>query len=478
MSARRLVLLLLIGLAGTGVAAAPVVSGLWLGPHGDTVKHADPAIVRALQAALSEHAPSVIAGATTRAAVRAFYRQRDFAPLWIDSGKPSTRYRLAADYLASIDSEGLVPADYGLPDLSGDTANLAQLELVATRTVLRYAQDANGGRLDARTISSDIAYPSKTLDIAAFLNELSDPSRVVAALQALHPSHPHYRALKFALAELRASGGATDTVIANMERWRWLPRGLEPTRVVVNLPDYTLRLFEQGELAFVARAVVGSPATPTPLIVSAMTSMTVNPVWNVPRSIASSRAMQPFIEDAALREQVGLTMSTDLEGRTTLAQAPGGFNPLGRVRFNFPNAFAVYQHDTPDPSPFERRLRGLSHGCVRVENALSYAETILAMELGEQAGDRIKALLREEDIDVPLAKPLPVYLTYETMAEDDNGEWRPLPDIYHYDARMTAQLRARQIRPDRITLPAPAPSGLFDRFYRRVVAKLAAVVTL
>ncbi len=417
-----------------------------------------------------EEASSLFRGWRTREAVREFYASRGFAPLWIENGGPSSRYTLTREYLETVGKEGMQASDYVLPAMKGAAAILAQHELMATRTVLRYAQDANGGRVDFRKIAREIAYGVKTLDAATFLRRIAEEGKVVAALQSLHPAHPRYVALRYALAELSAAGQPTDIVVANMERWRWLPHDFEPTRIVVNVPDYSLRLHEKGEPAFLARIVAGSPATPTPLLVSSMTSITFNPVWNVPASIVRSPAMQPFVADETLRRQARMSLVTDANGRPLLSQAPGPQNPLGRVRFNLPNAFAVYLHDTPDSAPFERPIRALSHGCVRMENARSLAETILATDIGESAGQRVRELLGEEDADHALAAPLPVYFTYETVVLDQDGAWQQMPDVYRYDARVLEQLNNREIPPDRIALtrePERKPT-LSERIYRRV----------
>lgn len=127
-----------------------------------TLIAADQDLARALQKILFDRQRTpVIGGVQTRAAVGEFYSNRGFAPLWVENGKPSARFSLVRDYLATIDSEGLEPRDYRFPDLTGDPTSLATKELSVTRTVLRYAQDANGGRVSFSKLSSNISYPPK-----------------------------------------------------------------------------------------------------------------------------------------------------------------------------------------------------------------------------------------------------------------------------------------------------------------------------
>jgi murein L,D-transpeptidase YcbB/YkuD len=486
MHLRRLVPLILaaITLAIAAALIAPERRANDFQPN-STLAAADQDLARALRKILFDRqGTAVIEGVQTRAAVSEFYSNRAFAPLWVENGKPSARFALARDYLATIDSEGLEPRDYTFPDLTGDPTALATKELSITRTVLRYAQDANGGRVSFSKLSPNISYPPKSVDAVSILSQAAAAKNIAAVLQSLHPVHPHYLALKRALSEQRSVRLAPrpeqiDSLIANMERWRWLPHEFASSHVVVNIPDYTLRLVHNGETVFLARVIVGSRSTPTPLIASSMISLTFNPVWNVPRSIAQSEAMLAFAEDPELRRQTGLTLTAGGDGLPRMSQGPGPSNPLGRVRFNLPNAFAVYQHDTPDNFLFEQTARALSHGCVRVENALDYAATILSIQSGgKDAIPKVTALLQHDNADLELASPLPVYFTYETMIRDDDGAWLAMRDIYNYDEPLLALLQNRHIKQDRVVASGSAPSAELRSFrlYQDVASHLRAGV--
>ncbi len=175
-----------------------------------------------------------------------------------------------------------------------------------------------------------------------------------------------------------------DIIIANMERWRWVPRDLGKTHVMVNIPDYTLRVVRDGKLVWKTRIVVGKPNLVTPLISAEMKFITVNPTWNVPPSIIQNEYLPALQQDPMAMERIGLKVEQDREGNLRIYQPPGDRNALGRIRFNFPNKFLVYQHDTQDKHLFAHERRAYSHGCMRVQDPLKYGEVLLATGAAER----------------------------------------------------------------------------------------------
>ena len=161
-------------------------------------------------------------------------------------------------------------------------------------------------------------------------------------------------------------------IIANMERWRWIPRDLGKTHVIVNLPDFTLRLMHNGSMMWTTKIVIGKPAMPTPLLVETMKYITINPTWNVPQSIVQNEYLPALEQDPTVLDRMGLKVVRDRDG-VHISQPPGDGNALGRIRFNFPNRFDVYQHDTPEKYLFNETRRAYSHGCMRVQDPVKYA---------------------------------------------------------------------------------------------------------
>ncbi|MGC1235255.1 MAG: L,D-transpeptidase family protein, partial [Xanthobacteraceae bacterium] len=159
----------------------------------------------------------------------------------------------------------------------------------------------------------------------------------------------------------------TDIIIANMERWRWMPHRLPDTYVIVNLPDFTLRVMHNGKQMWTTRIVIGKPEMPTPIMTADMKYITVNPTWNVPPSIVHHEYLPALAQDPTVLARMGLRVDYGPDG-VHIWQPPGDKNALGRIRFNFPNKFLVYQHDTPDKYMFAYDKRAFSHGCMRVQD--------------------------------------------------------------------------------------------------------------
>src|SRR5205814_8788121 len=136
-----------------------------------------------------------------------------------------------------------------------------------------------------------------------------------------------------------------------------------------------------------------------PLLSAAMRSITINPVWNVPSSIVENEYLPAQKEDPDLFTRLGLQTVPTLDGKLHVYQLPGNDNVLGRARFNFPNRFLVYQHDTPETHLFDEPARAYSHGCIRVENAFYYAAALLAIAAPEKAfsHDRLRAMIGDDE---------------------------------------------------------------------------------
>ena len=237
-----------------------------------------------------------------------------------------------------------------------------------------------------------------------------------------------------------------DTIIANMERWRWLPRDLGKNHVIVNLPDYTLRLIRNGSLLWTTRIVIGKTAMPTPLLTETMKFITVNPTWNVPQSIVQNEYLPALEQDPTVLDRMGLKVVRDRDGSIHIYQPPGDANALGRLRFNFPNRFDVYQHDTPDKHLFKEERRAYSHGCMRVQDPIKYAELLLSIERPNEGytEDKIRKLFGREEQDIQFPAPIPVHLTYQTAFVDDDGQLAIRPDIYGLDSRVLASIKTER----------------------------------
>jgi L,D-transpeptidase YcbB len=245
-----------------------------------------------------------------------------------------------------------------------------------------------------------------------------------------------------------------DTVLVNMERWRWLPRDLGAPSigdayVILNIPDYTLKVMQNGAQVWTTRVVTGQPGVhATPLLTETMKFITVNPTWNVPPSIIYNEYLPALQQDPTVLERMGLRLEHGRDGSIHISQPPGERNALGRIRFNFPNKFLVYQHDTPDKNLFARDERAFSHGCMRVQNPDQYAAVLLNITEpnGHYTPEKIRSMYGQSEIDLKFPTPIPVNITYQTAFVDDAGALQFRRDVYGRDAAMLSLLRTGKNR--------------------------------
>jgi L,D-transpeptidase YcbB len=240
-----------------------------------------------------------------------------------------------------------------------------------------------------------------------------------------------------------------DIIIANMERWRWIPRDLGKAYVMVNIPEFMLRVYDQGSLAWQTRVVVGlGGAKATPLLTETMKYITINPTWHVPQSIVHHEYLPALAQDPTVLARMGLQVSYGRDGSVSITQPPGAGNALGRIRFNFPNKFSVYQHDTPDKYMFASERRAASHGCMRVQYPDQYAEALLRIANPHEAlsAERIRAMYGTGERDIQLQYQIPVHLTYQTAYVDGSGHLVIREDIYGRDAKLISLLKSDERR--------------------------------
>jgi L,D-transpeptidase YcbB len=244
----------------------------------------------------------------------------------------------------------------------------------------------------------------------------------------------------------RQSDRQIDIIVANLERWRWMPHDLGNTYVIVNLPDYTLRVIREGKQVWMTKIVAGKPATPTPIMSAQMKSITVNPTWNVPDSIAANEYLPLLQQDPTILQRMGLRVSYNADGSIHLSQPPGEQNALGQIRFNFPNKFLVYQHDSNQKYLFANNKRADSHGCMRVQDPVKYAEVLLSIvRPGEgYTQDRIRRMFGAYEADIQFPSVIPVHLTYQTAFVDDQGKLEFREDIYGRDRALLAILNGTE----------------------------------
>ncbi len=215
----------------------------------------------------------------------------------------------------------------------------------------------------------------------------------------------------------------------------------ESTFVLVQMPAAFLEFYVGGELRRHQRTVLGRPerdsegARPlaTPALNSTITAVIFNPEWHVPWSIAENEIKPAIEKDPSYLTRNSYRREVSGKDRVRFVQSPGPHNALGRVKFHFANSHDVYLHDTPQKRFFRLPRRLLSHGCVRVEQAVKVATLMLNLDQGFN-WERLRKVLRSgETTEYRLKTPVPVHLLYSTAAADSNGNLHFMPDSYSTD---------------------------------------------
>jgi L,D-transpeptidase YcbB len=260
----------------------------------------------------------------------------------------------------------------------------------------------------------------------------------------------------------------TDVILANMERWRWMPHDLGKFYVMINLPDFTASVFNQGKRIWKTKIVIGKTDMPTPIITATMKFITVNPTWHVPPSIINREYLPAMQQDPTVLQRMGLVVEHDTWGKVTgIYQPPGDGNAEGRLRFNFPNKFLVYQHDTPDKYMFAYARRAFSHGCMRTQDPAKYAEVLLSLVRPHDGytEERIKRMFGPNEVNIDFPTFIPINVTYQTAFVDDDGKLQLRDDIYGRDRELLAIMKG----PERKVADIPVEHKI-DQSHRQVMA--------
>ena len=405
-------------------------------------------LVETIRATVGDPLKSIVDNARDIEALRTFYSARNNAPVFVRPDGPTEKMRAAISRLKAADQDGLNSSDYQTPAIEGiSPEKLVRAEILLMSTVLKYARHAQSGRVDPSRISINIAFTPPVPDPLQVLNAISESVDVAAVLDNYNPPHSGFQELRTKLRELRASSEAKpvrtnastiESVISNMERWRWLPRDLGDAYVLVNIPDYTLTVFRGARNAFHTRIVVGKKDTPSPIFSDEIESVQINPTWHVPPAVLA--------RNPGMVGRGDFLVSRRRDGTVGASQRPGPKNALGQIKVNFPNPFLVYLHDTPDKNLFKMEKRAYSSGCMRVENPDQFAALILSISSseGKYTPTQLKSLYGKGERYISLPARVPVYLVYMNAYVAD-GRLVVKPDIYDYDARVQSALKGRYL---------------------------------
>jgi murein L,D-transpeptidase YcbB/YkuD len=222
-------------------------------------------------------------------------------------------------------------------------------------------------------------------------------------------------------------------IIVNMNRSLWMPPQTDSSRIEVNIPSQMLYAYADSGKTFEMPVIVGEQGNSTVMFSSEINKIVFNPAWNIPQSIVKNEIMPKMKADATYLKKNNIEVINQNDSIPQLRQLPGKDNPLGKVKFLFPNTHDIYLHDTPDKNLFAKQDRTLSHGCIRVANAEKLAEFLLTDQSGWTPEKIRSAMNNGKEQTVDLKKETPVSITYLTAWVDKNGKMNFRPDVYNHD---------------------------------------------
>lgn len=423
--------------------------------------------------------PSLADNADYRSALRsaladegfeAAYARRGYAPLWLGPGGALNAAGLRA--LSAVQRAG----DHGLSQDGMD----APRHLAASAEAAPAAAGRLEGALSAAIgrLAAALHTPQPGQDLlwtdpklrpprpapAAVIQDIAAARDSAARMAEILSIHPLSAGLADRMRRLRnrergqarqdisspgTRGAEVQAVRRNLARLRALPALPGPRHIIVNIPAAALYVYEDRRVVKAMRAVVGAPATPTPMMAGSITHAVLNPYWNIPQDLLRARiapailkggvaafekrrleALSDWSEGARSLDPAGIDWAAVAAGnlRLRVRQKPGADNMMGKVKFMLPNDLGIYLHDTPDKALFARNDRALSAGCVRVEHPHDLFYWLFGRSLEGMVDGAAEQI-------VSLGRSVPVFLIYQTMSISAGGAAETWPDIYGYDRR-------------------------------------------
>ena len=367
-----------------------------------------------------------------------FYRLRKDAPLWLSAAAGDSAQQLIS-LLSTASIDGLSPDKYHVAALqsaledarSGKRKAVEKADRALSQAFVDYVRDLRQDPGVGITYVDPSLKPAPPGALAALLGAANAPS-LTEYVSAMGWMHPFYGQLRQAIAEHKYSDDKQRGLLAlNLQRARALP-GDKGRYVLVNAAQQRLYMYDGGKPVDSMVVVVGKPKWQTPMLTAYIRYAALNPYWYVPPDLAGEDVAQ-FVLKQGLKylDDYGYEIVNDWTPNPTIIdpktvdwqgvndgkvevmirQKPGPKNFMGRIKFMFPNQFGVYLHDNPRRELFKQSTRYFSGGCVRLEDAWRLSRWLFnGRELTwEGAGP---------EQPVPLASPVPVYITYLTAIPD------------------------------------------------------------
>lgn len=385
----------------------------------------------------------------------AFYKRQFFIGIWTTGNGLAKRGAELIQVISNAGSDGLEARDY-LGGLKGDANalrgdDLVAAELYLSQAALGFARDLFAGRTTPSISEPDIVIARKKLDDVALLGSM-DKNGVAKVIDRLRPQHAQYQALRARLAQA-SDAELRRKIIINMERWRWLPRDLGQRHVLVNAAAFLMYTVDNDRTVDLRKVIVGQEFHRTPMFSDNIRYSEFNPTWTVSRSIAGNEFLPKLRQNPNYLASIGYKIHTSWEDDAPvmnansidwmsvspkefpyrIVQPAGPDNVLGEIKFLFPNRFNVYLHDTSSRQLFAQSDRALSHGCIRVENPLEFADLLYGMDGSLSPRQIREAVASGKTLQAKFRKPIAIHLGYFTLWIGDDGKLASYQDAYGRD---------------------------------------------
>lgn len=248
----------------------------------------------------------------------------------------------------------------------------------------------------------------------------------------------------------------------NLDRIKWLNKRQSQRHIIINIPDFMLYFEENGKLIQSIKTIVGKPKNPTPIFSDTVETIVLNPYWNIPKSIIQKEMIPKLLRNPNAMARQGIEIHTGwgkdakkISGGSVdwrqyqysnkmpfrFAQIPGYRNALGKIKFLFPNKYAVYMHDTPTKKLFRRNKRAFSHGCIRLQKPRKLLETFSTFNDSVDINKSKTTLKGKKREYLPIDHKVPIDVIYLTAWVDYDGKLQFRNDIYHYDKMQLRSFR-------------------------------------
>lgn len=425
------------------------------------------------------------------------YQEANYEPVLLLHNFSDGNLKKAVEKLSRADEHGLRAEQFDVERLQAELKQLydknglsnlkeaydliAQTELDLANAFTNYSNALQFGLVSPRRIYQQYYTETKRPDSASF-NKVFENSSINDYLQSIQPSGKAYKKVQESLKKhvTLAGLGADDSrkaLIVALERLRWQNKPTANKYVWVNIPNFSLDVMEDGKSVMNMEVCVGEGrpngemalkeydeglnvdrpfSRETPQLNSLIHSVQVNPIWNIPESIANKEIVKYAASDPYYLENKGIDVYENgekVEDPETIdwgsenvsnykfKQRPGEENSLGKIKFLFDNQNSVYLHDTPAKAAFSLQNRAVSHGCVRVERPLDLARALFGegKKLNTIASEMQSANPQAKDIALP--KKVPVYLAYQTIWLNGAGQLKHCKDVYGLDAVLYSYLQ-------------------------------------